>query len=75
MEPVMLPIKFTSMSTGEARAYQAGALDANGQVPERHISDGDGVPCRHCQRAGDELRRSHGRDVPLSAKDGESRVG
>jgi hypothetical protein len=23
-------------------------LDANGQVPERQISDGDGNPCRHC---------------------------
>ena len=46
----MLPIQFTSMPTEVARAYQAGAADANGQVPERHISDGDGVPCRHCQR-------------------------
>ena len=31
-----------------AAAYRAGAPDANGQAPERHISDGDGVPCRHC---------------------------
>jgi hypothetical protein len=46
----MLPIQFTSMPTEVARAYQSGALDANGQAPERHISDGDGVPCRHCQR-------------------------
>src|SRR6185295_10925894 len=46
----MLPIKFTSMSTAEARAYQSGQADANGQLPERHMSDGDGVPCRHCQR-------------------------
>ena len=46
----MLPIQFTSMPSEVARAYQAGAADANGQVPERHISDGDGVPCRHCQR-------------------------
>ncbi|WP_374311316.1 DUF1203 domain-containing protein [Dongia sp.] len=43
-------IKFVSMPTEIARAYQAGAPDANGQVPERHISDGDGVPCRHCQQ-------------------------
>lgn len=43
-------LKFVSMSTETARAYQAGAPDANGQAPERHISDGDGVPCRHCQR-------------------------
>ena len=45
-----MPIKFIAMPTEEARASQAGALDANGQAPERHISDGDGVPCRHCQR-------------------------
>ena len=45
-----MPIKFIAMPTEEARAYQAGALDANNQAPERHISDGDGVPCRHCQR-------------------------
>jgi hypothetical protein len=50
MEVAMLPIRFSSMPTDEARAYQAGAADANGQTPERHISDGDGVPCRHCQR-------------------------
>jgi hypothetical protein len=43
-------IQFNSMPTEAARAYQAGALDANGQSPERHISDGYGVPCRHCQR-------------------------
>jgi hypothetical protein len=33
-----------------AAAFRAGAADANGQVPERKISDGDGVPCRHCLR-------------------------
>lgn len=43
-------IKFVSMPTATARAYQSGAPDANGQVPERHISSGDGVPCRHCQQ-------------------------
>jgi hypothetical protein len=33
-----------------AAAFRAGAPDANGQAPERRISDGDGVPCRHCLR-------------------------
>lgn len=42
-------IKYTSMPTEIARAYQSGAPDANGQVPERHVSTGDGIPCRHCQ--------------------------
>lgn len=42
-------IKFVSMTTALARGYQTGSVDANGQKPERHVSDGDGVPCRHCQ--------------------------
>ena len=46
----MSSVRFVSLPTEIARAYQSGALDANGQQPERHISDGDGVPCRHCQR-------------------------
>ena len=36
--------------TDEARRYQAGGADANGQVPERQVSDGGGNPCRHCLR-------------------------
>ena len=39
---------FTPIPTDIVRAYQSGAPDANGQVPERQISDGDGNPCRHC---------------------------
>jgi Protein of unknown function (DUF1203) len=41
-------IRFTPIPTETARAYQSGAPDANGQPPERHISDGGGNPCRHC---------------------------
>lgn len=41
-------IRFTPIPTETVRAYQAGGPDANGQVPERHISDGQGTPCRHC---------------------------
>ncbi len=44
----MTSIRYHAMPTEHARAYQAGAPDANGQAPERHISDGDGNPCRHC---------------------------
>lgn len=44
----MQKIQFTPIPTPIALAYQNGGLDANGQLPERHISDGDGVPCRHC---------------------------
>lgn len=41
-------IRFTPIPTATVRAYQAGGPDANGQTPERHISDGGGNPCRHC---------------------------
>lgn len=41
-------IRFIALPTEVARAYRAGAPDANGQRPERHLSAGSGVPCRHC---------------------------
>ena len=41
-------LRFTPIPTETVRAYQAGGVDANGQPPERHISDGAGNPCRHC---------------------------
>jgi Protein of unknown function (DUF1203) len=41
-------ITYVAMPTEEARAFQAGAPDAYGLPPERRVSDGDGVPCRHC---------------------------
>ena len=43
-----MTIQFTPIPTQIVRAYQAGGLDANGQEPERGVSDGDGNPCRHC---------------------------
>ena len=39
---------FSGMPSALAAAYRAGAADSNGPPPERQISDGDGVPCRHC---------------------------
>lgn len=53
----MTAVKFMAMPTEIARAYQSGEPDAYGRVPERRVSDGDGVPCRHCLQdvaAGDE---------------------
>lgn len=38
------------MPTEHARRYWAGGMDAHGRKPERHVSDGTGVPCRHCLR-------------------------
>jgi len=45
----MNSVRFVSMPTAQARAYWAGAPDANGQAPERHVADGSRIPCRHCQ--------------------------
>ncbi|MFC4349352.1 DUF1203 domain-containing protein [Kordiimonas lipolytica] len=44
----MTMLKIIAMPTVDARAYQRGALDANGRMPERDISTGPGNPCRHC---------------------------
>lgn len=44
----MEQIIFKAIPTETARHYQNGGLDANGQAPEHAISDGGGVPCRHC---------------------------
>lgn len=42
----MPAIKFVALDLDTVRALQAGGPDANGQAPERRISDGAGVPCR-----------------------------
>ena len=42
------PVRFVALPTETARAYRNGAPDANGMVPERAVSDGQGNPCRHC---------------------------
>ncbi|MEM7239030.1 MAG: DUF1203 domain-containing protein [Pseudomonadota bacterium] len=39
---------YHAIPTAIARRLQAGGRDANGQVPERAVSDGRGNPCRHC---------------------------
>ena len=44
----MSRIRFEAMPEDTVRAFQAGERDANDQAPERHISDGQGNPCRHC---------------------------
>jgi hypothetical protein len=43
-----MSIRFVALETATVRALQQGRPDANGQPPERHVSDGNGVPCRHC---------------------------
>lgn len=44
----MSNIRYEAIPTEDARHYQSGGADAYGMTPERRISDGDGVPCRHC---------------------------
>ena len=43
-----MEIVFKALDTAAVRALQAGGGDAYGHAPERRVSDGDGVPCRHC---------------------------
>ena len=43
-----MSIRFVPLETELVRRLQAGGPDANGQVPERHTSQGGMMPCRHC---------------------------
>ena len=43
-------ISFEPMDTDTAEHLRSGGPDANGNPPERKISDGAGVPCRHCMQ-------------------------
>ena len=45
-----MSVQFKALPTEAVRALQRGGPDAYGRMPERMISDGDGVPCRHCMR-------------------------
>lgn len=40
--------KYIAIPTAEFQKILAGETDANNQVPEQSISDGDGNECRHC---------------------------
>lgn len=43
-------IRFVPLPTQTVRTLQEGGPDAYGHLPERRVSDGQGVPCRHCLR-------------------------
>jgi hypothetical protein len=43
-----MQMRYVAIPTDVARHYQARGVDANGQAPERAVSDGGGNPCRHC---------------------------
>ena len=43
-----MTLNFEAIPTSDTRNAQNGNPDANGQLPEHSISDGNGNPCRHC---------------------------
>lgn len=43
-----MPIRFVALETDLVRHLQNSGVDANGHAPERQISDGNNIPCRHC---------------------------
>ena len=45
-----MTLAFHPLPTDEVRAVQRGGLDFYGAPAERAISDGGGIPCRHCMR-------------------------
>ena len=44
----MARVRYTPIPSEHAREIWTGGQDAHGMQPERHLSDGVGVPCRHC---------------------------
>ena len=44
----MSGLRVLPIDTDLARHLRQGGADALGRAPDRAISDGDGVPCRHC---------------------------
>ena len=44
----MSALKFVALDSETVKSLRNGGKDANGQMPERTVSDGGGNPCRHC---------------------------
>ncbi|WP_018239737.1 DUF1203 domain-containing protein [Ensifer sp. BR816] len=49
-----MSLRYIAMPEIDAEQLRQGGRDAYGNLPERHISDGVGVPCRHCLRNVEE---------------------
>lgn len=43
-----MPVHFIALDTETARHLQNGGVDAYSQQPVKQVSDGGGIPCRHC---------------------------
>ena len=79
-----MTLHFTPVPTDILCAWQAGGPGANGQVPDRNLSDGDGTPCRHCLRLipdgaalltpGNRIIYGSGAVVPLEKIAGRAEV-
>lgn len=53
-----MAVEFHPYNPSEVALWRANGVDAYGNPPERSISDGGGMPCRHCLRdisAGEEM--------------------
>ena len=51
-----MTVRFEALPTDAVRRLQNGGTDAYDHAPDRRVSDGNGVPCRHCLeniKAGD----------------------
>jgi Protein of unknown function (DUF1203) len=46
----MTGIRFIALDTQTVCALQSGGRDAYGNMPEKCVSDGGAIPCRHCFR-------------------------
>lgn len=44
----MPALRVVALDSETVKDLRNGGTDANGQRPERHVSDGGGNPCRHC---------------------------
>jgi uncharacterized protein DUF1203 len=50
----MTKIAYLSLPTDQVRSLQQGGKDADGNAPEKFVSDGSGLPCRHCLASIDD---------------------
>lgn len=44
----MTSLRYIALDSDLTETWRRGGPDANGQTPERQVSDGGGNPCRHC---------------------------
>ena len=55
----------TAIVRGSQSGGQSGGPDANGQTPEKGVSDGPGHPCRHCLKMIPQGQDQIGHKAPI----------